>query len=136
MSQIIEMMTIVESDERFCVKTSTIPGAGHGLFAQTSLAEGDCLELIGVLVPAGSISDLCTRHADCYKFRVGDLLLIPTGFGAMVNHSRHPNFEKVIDGQKVYLRATRRIDPGEELFFTYGETFFQVAHADPDVFSR
>ena len=53
----------------------------------------------------------------------------------MVNHSRHPNMEKVIEGEKVYLRTTRPIQPGEELFFTYGEAFFGVAKIDPDSFS-
>ena len=127
-------MIIVENDERFYVNTSTIPGAGDGLFAKTFLAEGKRLEVIGVLVPAGSVSDVCTRYADCYKFRVGDLLLIPLGFGGMVNHSRNPNLKKVIDGQRVYLRTTRPIHPGEELFFTYGEEFFKVAKIDPDSF--
>jgi hypothetical protein len=60
------------------------------------------------------------------RLRVGDLLLIPLGFGGMVNHSKHPNMEKVIDGQTVYLRTTRTIHPGEELFFTYGEEFLKV----------
>jgi len=53
-------------------------------------------------------------------------LLIPLGFGGMVNHSKHPNMEKVIDGLTVYLRTTRAIHPGEELFFTYGEEFLKV----------
>jgi SET domain len=127
-------MIIVENDEQFYVNTSTIPGAGDGLFAKTFLAEGVRLEVLGVLVPAGSVSDVCTRYADCYKFRVGDLLLIPLGFGGMVNHSRNPNLKKAIDGQRVYLRTTRPIHPGEELFFTYGEEFFKVAKIDPDSF--
>jgi SET domain len=129
------MTIITETDERFRVNPSTVPGAGDGLFARTSLGEGESLEVIGVLVPAGSVSDVCTRYADHYKFRVGDFLLIPLGLGAMVNHSRHPNMEKVIEGEKVYLRTTRPIQPGEELFFTYGEAFFGVAKIAPDSFS-
>ena len=127
-------MVIAEGDERFYVNTSTISGAGDGLFAKTFLAEGERLEVIGVLVPAGSVSDICTRYADCYKFRAGDLLLIPLGFGGMVNHSRNPNLKKVVDGQRVYLQTTRPIHPGEELFLTYGEGFFKVAEIDPDSF--
>jgi len=128
-------MIICEKDERFCVNVSTIPDAGNGLFARTSLAAGERLEVIGVLVPARSVSDVCTGYADRYKFRAGDLLLIPLGFGGMVNHSKHANLEKVIDGQTVYLRTTRAIQPGEELFFAYGEEFFKVAKIDPDSFT-
>jgi hypothetical protein len=125
---------INEIDDRFYVNTSTLPVAGSGLFARTFLAEGERLEVIGVFVPAGSVSDVCTRFADCYKFRVGHLLLIPLGFAGMVNHSRNPNLEKVIEDQSVYLRTTRPVDPGEELFFTYGDGFFDVTKIDPASF--
>ena len=104
------------------------------MFSKRYLAEGERLEVLGVLVAAGSVSDACTRYADCYKFRVGDHLLIPFGFGGIVNHSRNPNLMKVIDDQKVYLRTTRPIHAGEELFFTYGDEFFKVAKIDPDSF--
>ena len=123
-------MKASENDERFCVNVSTIPGAGNGLFARTFLAAGERLEVIGVLVAAGSLSDVCTRYADHYKFRVGELLLIPLGIGGMVNHSKQANLEKVIEGQTVYLRTTREVHAGEELFFTYGEAFFEVAKID------
>ncbi len=129
------MITIIENDDRFYVDVSTLPGAGNGLFARILLCEGDRLEVIGVLVPAGSASDVCTRYADPYKFRVGDLLLIPLGFGGMVNHSRRPNLEKVIEGDSVYLRATRTISAGEELTFQYGDRFFEVTELDPESFS-
>jgi SET domain-containing protein len=52
----------------------------------------------------------------------------------MVNHSRNPNLKQVIDGERVYLQTTRPIHPGEELFSTYGEGFFEVTEIDPDSF--
>jgi hypothetical protein len=111
-----------ETDNRFLVAESTIPGAGKGVFAKTALAEGELLEIIGVLVQRDSIADQCTHYADEHKVRVGDdYLLIPVGFGGMVNHSSSPNTEKVIEGERAYLRALRPIEAGEELFFTYSE---------------
>jgi SET domain len=110
-----------ESDDRFTVGPSTIPGAGRGLFARVALAAGDRLEVIGVCVPAGSVSDDCTRYADEHKFRVGDDLLIPVGLAGMVNHSATPNLEKVSDGDRLFLRAVRDIAAEEELFFRYSE---------------
>ena len=104
------MVTILDNDERFYVAPSTIPGAGKGLFARVPLREGDSLEVIGVFVPAGSVSDACSGYADRYKFRVGDLLLVPLGFAGMVNHSKHPNMEKVIERHSVSLR-TMRVSP-------------------------
>jgi hypothetical protein len=128
------MKVLAESDDRFFVSESKIPGAGKGLFAKVPLAQGDRLEVIGVLVPAGSASDFCTQYADRYKFRVGDLLLIPLGFGGMVNHSRNPNMEKLIEGQSITLVTTRPISAGEELTFQYGDRFFEISGIDPASF--
>ena len=91
------------------------------MFAKAPLAEGDRLQVHGVLIRADSVSDQCTAYADAYKFRVGDDLLIPLGYGAMVNHSADPNLEKVIEGEQVYLRALRPIREDEELLFCYSE---------------
>lgn len=113
-------MLVDETDDRFYVAESTLPEAGNGLFAKVALNEGDRFEVIGALVLRESISDLCSHYADEHKFRVGDYLLIPLGFCAMANHSANPNLEKVFEGEdRVFLRALRRIEPGEELFFTY-----------------
>ena len=114
-------MFVNESDDRFYVGASTIPGAGNGLFAKVRLREGERLPVIGVLVLANSISDRCSHYADEHKFRVGDYLLIPLGYGGMVNHSLTPNMEKVVEGDLVYLQAIRPVPAGEELFFCYSD---------------
>jgi len=108
-----------ETDDRFELRPSTIPGAGLGVFARIDLPAGATLEVIGVLVTANSISDRCTHFADHHKFRVGDKLLIPLGFGGLVNHSLEPNLEKIIEGDRVHFRSLRPIAAGEELFFRY-----------------
>jgi hypothetical protein len=108
-----------EEDPRFLIDRSTVPGAGVGLFAREPLAEGDRLEVIGPLVRADSPSDVCTTYANRHKFRVRELLLIPLGYGGLVNYSDQPNMKKVIEGNRVYLEAIRPIERGEELFFVY-----------------
>jgi hypothetical protein len=115
---------------------STVPGAGDGLFARFPFREGERLEVIGVLVTANSTSDVCSRYADRYKFRVGDFLLIPLGFCGMVNHSNRPNMEKVIEGHSVFLRATRPIAAGEELLLRYGDHYFAVMEIAPESFEE
>jgi SET domain-containing protein len=107
------------SDRRFYIRTSTIPGAGKGLFARTPMVAGERFQVQGVLVRKHSLADRCTAYADAYKFRVGNDLLIPLGYGGLVNHSLSPNLEKVVEGKKVYLQALRPINVGEELFFCY-----------------
>lgn len=117
-----------EDDNRFLIAPSTIPAAGRGLFARLPMSAGDRLVVVGVLITPDSVSDQCTAYADAYKFRVGDRLLIPLGYAGLVNHSAAPNLEKVIEGDRVYLRAVRAIAAGEELFFAYSryaqERFF------------
>ncbi len=114
-------MKSTESDPRFYVAQSTIPGARRGLFAKESLEAGARLHVIGVLIPALSISDQCTAYADEYKVRVGDHLLIPTGWGAIVNHSDSPNVEKIIEDGAVFMQALRPIAANEEILCTYSE---------------
>ena len=108
-----------ESDGRYEVRPSTTPGAGAGVFARVDLPAGAVLDVIGVRVRRETTSDRCTHFADHHKFRVGDCLLIPVGFGGLVNHSTTPNLEKLIEGERVYFRAVRPIAAGEELFFRY-----------------
>lgn len=108
-----------EPDDRFEVRDSTIPGAGRGVFARVDLPAGATLDVVGVRVQRDTIADACTHFADHHKFRVGDCLLIPVGFGGLVNHSVTPNFEKVVEGDRVFLRALRPVAAGEELFFRY-----------------
>lgn len=108
-----------ETDDRFEIRASTLPGAGLGVFARVDLPAGAALEVIGVLIRRESISDRCTHFADHHKFRLSDRLIIPCGFGGLVNHSAEPNLEKVIDGDRILLQAMRPIAAGEELFFRY-----------------
>ena len=114
-------MNANETDSRFYVAASTLPGAGEGLFAAQPLAAGERLLVVGVLVEAGSVADRCTSYADAYKLRAGEWLLIPVGWGAKVNHSRAPNVRKIVEHGNVYLEATRPIARGEEIVFTYSD---------------
>jgi len=114
------MMLINEEDDRFYVADSTLPGAGNGLFTKVPIRKGDRLEVVGVMVRRDSTSDRCSHFCDHHKFRVGeDLLLIPLGFAAMVNHSPTPNLQKVLEGDCLYLEALRDLAANEELFFSY-----------------
>jgi hypothetical protein len=113
-------MLVDEEDERFYVADSTVPGAGNGLFTKVPLRKGDRLEVVGVIVRRDSASDWCTHFCDQHKFRIGeDRLLIPLGFGAMVNHSQTANLTKVFEGDRLYLEALRDLPANEEVFFTY-----------------
>ena len=110
---------LTEDDPRFYVGPSTLPGAGEGLFARVPLVPGDRLRLVGVKVARDSVSDRCTNYADQYKLRVGEFLLIPTGWGAKVNHRDDANVGKAIEGEDVYLEVLQPIPEGGEIFLRY-----------------
>ncbi len=110
-----------EADPRFEIRGSTLPNAGRGLFARVALAKGEMLHAAGVLMEPGSVADECTRYADAYKFRVGDLLLLPTGYTGLANHSDTPNAEKAVLDGRLVLRMMRDIACGEEIFFRYSD---------------
>jgi SET domain-containing protein len=114
-------MIVDETDDRFYAAPSTLPGAGQGLFARVPLRAGERLTLVGVLVRRESAADRYTSFADAYKVRAGENLLIPFGVGGMANHSVHPNVEKVVDGETVYLQLLRDVGAGEELCFAYSD---------------
>jgi hypothetical protein len=114
-------MILDEDDDRFYAATSTMAGAGQGLFARVPLKAGDRLLVIGVLVRQRSASDGYTAFADQYKLRCGDCLLIPCGIAALANHSAAPNLRKVVDGDAVFLELLRDVEAGDELCFTYSE---------------
>jgi hypothetical protein len=110
-----------ETDHRFCLKQSTTPGAGLGVFARVPLRAGDCLEVIGVRVEPGSAADVCSAFADRHKFVHADQLIIPLGYGGMVNHSSQPNMVRHEQAGKLFLRALRDIAVDEELFHAYND---------------
>ncbi len=113
-------MLVNEEDGRFYVANSTVPGAGNGLFTKVPIRKGERLEVVGVTVRRDSISDRCTHFCDHHKFRIGEnQLLIPLGFGGMVNHSSTPNVQKVFEDNRLYLEALHDLAADEEVFFTY-----------------
>ena len=113
-------MKRISGAARFSIRPSRVAGAGRGVFTNVAIAKGDKLHVTGFIVRRGSLADRCTHYADPYKFRVGKDLLIPSGYGGLVNHSLRPNLVKVTRGKKVYLEALRKIAAGEELYHAYG----------------
>jgi hypothetical protein len=135
------MILFEETDNRFYISESTVPNAGMGVFAAEDLAAGDFMEIIGVQVRRGSAADKCTNYASSYKFaaRAGesDRLVVPMGYGGMVNHATDPGAKNVEirankgptrnpnAGQIVYF-FLRDIKKDEEILGDYGETWGKV----------
>ena len=129
------MITVEENDTRFYIAESTLPQAGRGLFAKKPISKGDYLEIIGIQVKAGSISNSCTEYANKYKFAASankKYIVIPLGYGGMVNHAPEESSQNVaityIKNHKpknpaagsVVYKFLRDVDSDEEILGNYG----------------
>lgn len=135
------MYTIEENDDRFYISESTIPNAGRGLFAKTNIKKGDHLEIIGVIVKAGSVANTCTDYANKYKFAAGASkkeIVVPMGYGGIVNHSPEKTSQNAeityiknnrprnpAAGNVVY-KFIRDVEKDEEILGNYGEDWTKV----------
>lgn len=112
------------------VKRSTIKGAGLGLFATRTIKKGEIIEeytgtvitapstsakifyKYGILLDDGGIID-SGRTVDCFSRYIND--------GRSSHRNNCEFFEK---SGRVYVKAIKTIKEGEELFVSYGSTYW------------
>jgi uncharacterized protein len=102
---------------------------GKGVFALQPLAAGETLlEYAGEVI---SWKEALRRHPHdplnpnhTFYFHIDDKHVIDGKHGGnssrWINHSCKPNCEAEEEGGRVFIKALRNIEPGEELFFDYG----------------
>ncbi|HRH26868.1 MAG TPA: SET domain-containing protein [Parcubacteria group bacterium] len=98
---------------------------GKGLFADEDIPKGTCIiEYKGVVVPENKLDTINSK----YLFEVGKKTTIngniPGNTAKYINHSCKPNCEADGPEGHVYISAIRNIKAGEELFYDYGEEYF------------
>jgi SET domain-containing protein len=102
---------------------------GRGVFAAEGIARGArVVEYTGARIThaeadASADDDDPGRRHHTFLFAVDDEVVIDGSVGGsdarFVNHSCDPNCEIVIARRRVYIRALRDIDAGEELSYDY-----------------
>lgn len=102
---------------------------GKGVFALQDLAEGESLiEYTGEVI---SWKEALRRHPHdpanpnhTFYFHIDDKHVIDGKHGGnssrWINHSCQPNCEAEDDAGRIFIKALRNINAGEELFFDYG----------------
>ena len=104
---------------------------GKGVYALAPLAKGETIiEYTGEVI---TWKQALSRHPSnpddpnhTFFFHIDDKHVIDAGVGGnaarWINHACNPNCEAdEVDG-RVFIKALRRIAPGEELFYDYGLT--------------
>ena len=102
---------------------------GKGVFALQPIAQGETIiEYKGELI---TWEEALRRHPHdpanpdhTFYFHIDDERVIDGGHGGnasrWINHACVPNCEAEEDEGRVFIKALRALEPGEELFFDYG----------------
>lgn len=115
---------IRHSDKRFAVRRT--PGRGLGLFALVPFKRGDfVIEYTGEKIPTDLADTLTTR----YLFEIDEKWTIDGStrgnIARYINHSCDGNCEtEISDDDRILIEAVRKIAPGEELTYDYGDEYF------------
>lgn len=109
--------------EKLVVKKSI---AGLGLFATEPIKKGSfVIEYVGPLLNDEQVQ----KKGGKYLFALGKKWTIDgtarTNIARYINHSCvGTNCEPIQYANRIKIRATRNIKPGEELFYNYGKEYF------------
>jgi SET domain-containing protein len=118
------------ADPLYVVRRSRIHG--RGVYAARRIRSGTrIIEYIGDRISheeADSRYDMKTEDdGHTFLFVVDDDLCIDAGVGGnaarFINHKCDANCETIIEGRRVFIEATRTIQPGEELGYDYQLTW-------------
>jgi len=109
---------------KYKVKKST---AGLGLFAVEPIKRGTwIIEYVGkVIIGRKEVEDYPENK---YLFETSKVRMIDgsarSNIARYINHSCKPNCEVDIFGGRVFIKAIKRIEAGDELNYDYGEEYF------------
>jgi SET domain-containing protein len=118
------------ADPLYVVRRSRIHG--RGVYAARRIRSGTrIIEYIGDRITHEEADARYDMKADddghTFLFVVDDDLCIDAGVGGnparFINHKCDANCETVIEGRRVFIEATRTIQPGEELGYDYQLTW-------------
>ena len=116
----------------FEIRTSTIEGAGMGLFARHAIGEKDTIGYYtGEVITEKEFHDPDRPFSAYVMWVTKDHILVGEGpkanYTRYINHDDEPNAFLVVSSRwkTARFQALRDIKPGEEIFFDYGEDYWE-----------
>ena len=108
---------------------------GLGLFATTPIKRGVVIaEYTGRRIRTKEAREKERTRGARYMFEINGRWTIDgsprRNVARYVNHACKPNAEAIEDNRRIFLRARRRIEPGEEITYDYGRAYFELFFAD------
>lgn len=120
-----------EAFEQLAVGESPSIRGSRGVFATRPFARGEVVERCPVVLQ--SMSDVSGTLRD-YVFGIDDDTAgVALGYGSMYNHSKNPHLTYYYnpERQEMEFVATRPIRAGEEIFVSYGDTWWKERGMKP-----
>jgi len=107
---------------------------GLGLFATTPIKRGMLIaEYTGLRIPTKEARARERTRGARYMMEIDSRWTIDgsprSNLARYANHACKPNAEAIDVRGHVYLRARRRIEPGEEITYDYGRAYFELFFA-------
>ena len=101
--------------------------AGLGLFATEPIKRGTyIIEYVGRILRGKEMDPVNNK----YLFETSRVRMIDgsarSNTARYINHACKPNCEPDIIGGRVFIKTIRRIEPGDELTYDYGEEYFNL----------
>ena len=125
-------------ERQLVVKRSGIPGAGKGLFTKKKIVKGArIVEYKGKRSTWKEVDDDKGRNGYIYyinRNRVIDAKPLVKSFGRYANDARglkgakggSNNAKYVIEGERVFIEATKNIEAGQEILVGYGKEYWTI----------
>ena len=116
----------------FEIRTSTIEGAGMGLFARHAIGEEDTIgDYTGEVITEKEFHDPERPFSAYVMWVTKNHILVGEGpkanYTRYINHDDEPNAFLVVSSRwkTARFQALRDIEPGEEIFFDYGDDYWE-----------
>ena len=116
----------------FEVKASAIPDCGQGLFASAEILRGDVIgRYEGLRLTDDEANSEPYVHSRYLVWVCKDCWIDGSRGGnytRFINHSKSPNCELVVSTRwkSACIKAIKKILPGQELYFDYGDEYWNV----------
>ena len=125
-------------EKQLYLKKSSLPGAGKGLFTKKEIPKGEIIvEYKGRIHTWDEVKHEDGKNPYLYYVNskhVIDAKPYKKAFGRYANDAKgwarikglHNNSEYIEKNKRCYIKSTKKIHPGEEIFVGYGKEYWDV----------
>ena len=120
-------------DRRLYISRSPLPGADWGVFAESFIPKGTTIEIARTLKIDNKYLFQEGNPLNDYVFRLDKKnSILALGFGSLFNHNNNPSVTYSVTDGKVYYVTDVDIFPGDEIFISYGDSWWKTRGIKPE----